>query len=399
MAHYDLIVIGTGSGNTIVDGRFADRRVAIVERDRYGGTCLNRGCIPSKMLVLTADAAQQADEGGRWDLRTSYDGVDWAGVQERVFGRTDGIARDGKEYREGQDHVDTYDGTATFVGERRLRVELADGDEVELTADQVVIAAGSRPVVPDVPGLADVAHHTSDTIMRIEAVPGRLAVIGGGYVGCELAHVFEALGSEVTIVESADVLLDGQDAAVSERFTALMSQRCDVRVGAALERVESQEGDTVLHLGGPGGGELRVDAVLVAVGRRPNGDLLEVEKAGVELDDAGRVVVDEHQRTTAEGVLALGDVCTGHPLKHVANREAKVVQHNLLHPDDLRATDHRFVPQGVFASPQVAAVGMTEAAAREAGTDLGDRRPGVRRHGLGLGPGRRRRRLVLQGAG
>lgn len=366
--HYDLVVIGTGSGNTVVDERFATWKVAIVERDVYGGTCLNRGCIPSKMFVVPADLARDAADGARLDLHTSYDGVEWTALRDRVFGRTDQQAAGGRAYRERLHHVDALMGAARFTGPRALTVALDDGTEVDLTADHVVLATGSRPVVPDLPGLSDVQHHTSDTIMRMDALPASIGIIGGGYVGSEMAHVFASLGSRVVQVETGDRLLKTQDADVSRVFTEHASRQWDVRTGTQLERV-SPDGEAItMHLAGAA--SVTVDALLLSVGRRPNSDGVGLDLAGIEVDDRGRVVVDAHQRTTAEGVWALGDISSHHPLKHVANHEARTVQHNLLRPDDLVTSDHRYVPRAVFSSPQIGAVGLTEAEARDRGIDV-----------------------------
>ncbi|MFB9312977.1 mycothione reductase [Nocardioides plantarum] len=380
MTHYDLIVIGAGSGNTIVDDRFDDRRVAIVEKGPFGGTCLNRGCIPSKMFIYVADLAESARRGPALGLPTEVGRADWTAIRDRIFARIDDNAESGRDYREDADNVDVLVGEARFVGERRLVVDLADGGTAEITADQVVLASGSRPVVPPIDGLDDVPHETSDTIMRIPELPARLGVIGGGYVGCELAHVFAAYGSEVVQVESADRLLSTQDADIAAHFTRGAQQRYDVRLGTKVERVSRTAGGAVtLHL--DDGSEAEVDVLLVAVGRRPNSDLLEVDKAGVETDDKGLVVVDQHQRTTAPGVWALGDASSHEPLKHVANQDARVVQANLLATysgsSELVTSDHDVVPQAVFAHPQVAAVGLTEAEARE---EHGDHDVVVARH-------------------
>ncbi len=248
MPHYDVLIIGAGSGNMIITDEFADRRVAIVEKGPFGGTCLNRGCIPSKMLVLTADLANDASDGPRFGVRSRFDGVDWPAVRERVFGRTDEQAADGLEGREAQGCVDVLRGPARFTGPRELVVELADGP-IEVGADQIVLATGSRPVVPDIPGLADADPYTSDTIMRIDALPARLAVIGGGDIGCELAHVFSALGVQVTQLESEDVLLSGQDRAVAELFTRLAARQWEVRTDTDIQRVVRDEGGVHLDLG------------------------------------------------------------------------------------------------------------------------------------------------------
>ncbi|WP_148613430.1 mycothione reductase [Nocardioides rubriscoriae] len=371
--HYDLVVIGAGSGNTIVDDRFDHLKVAIVERGPFGGTCLNRGCIPSKMFIHPAETTVAALRGPVLGVPTDVGPADWAAIRDRIFTRVDANAQGGREKRRSADNVDVHVGTARFTGERRLVVELEDGGSVELTADHVVLASGSRPVVPPIGGLAGVAFETSDTIMRIPALPPRLGVLGGGYVGCELAHVFASYGSQVVQVEGEDRLLAGQDADVAAHFTAGARRRYDVRLGVQLERVSHGPGGITMHL--DDGSTAEVDVLLVAVGRVPNSDLLQVEKAGVETDEHGLIVVDEHQRTTADSVWALGDASSHEPLKHVANQDARTVQANLLAvlsgSGELVVSDHRFVPQAVFAHPQVASVGLTEAEAREEhGDDL-----------------------------
>ncbi|WP_370248011.1 mycothione reductase [Nocardioides sp.] len=374
MTHYDVVILGAGSGNSIVHRGYAGLRVAIVEPGPWGGTCLNRGCIPSKMFVVPADLARAAaDDGARLDLLTHVDGVDWPGLHGRVFARTDDVAAQGLRFREEQPHVDVLRGRGRFLGPGRLRIDLLDGTAREVTAAHVVIATGSHPVVPDLPGLAGSGYDTSDDLRHLTALPARLAILGGGYVGTEFAHVFASLGraagrpDPVVQLERGPVLLGAQDEEIARRFTAQARQQWDVRTDAALERVTRDADGLHLHLAG--GEELVVDRLLVAVGRRPTTDDLGLEHVGVEVDDAGRVVVDEHQRTTAAGVWALGDASSPEPLKHVANQDARVVAHNILHPDDLRVSDHRFVPQAVFSSPQVAAVGLTEAQARDRGID------------------------------
>ncbi|WP_340540759.1 mycothione reductase [Nocardioides sp. GXZ039] len=369
--HYDVVVVGTGSGNTIINRRFADQRVAIVEDWVYGGTCLNRGCIPTKMYVVTADRAYDAAHGTRFDLRTSFEGDDWPAIRDRIFTRIDRISAEGHAYREHQPNVDAITGTARFTGPRELRVDLNAGGSVDLTADQIVIATGSRPVVPDdIEGLDDVEFHTSDTVLRLAERPARIGVVGGGFIGCELAHVFASLGSEVTQITSGATLLSRHDGDIARVLTDELSRRWDLRLGTMLNRVAQSHPGTPITMHLDDGTTAEVDVLLLAVGRRPNGDRLGLDAAGVKTHDDGRVVVDEYQRTTAEGVWALGDASSAEPLKHVANQDARIVQHNLLNPDDLWVSDHRFVPSAVFTHPQVASVGITEAQAREQGLDV-----------------------------
>ncbi|MFI7128720.1 mycothione reductase [Nonomuraea sp. NPDC050153] len=372
--HFDLVVIGSGSGNPIVDKRFADWKVAVIEKGlgrfgSFGGTCLNVGCIPTKMFVHTADTAGAAEHGAGLGLDMTLRGVDWPAVRDRIFGRIDPLATGGERYRAtGRDNVTLYRGTARFTGERRLTVATADGP-VTITGDQVVVAAGSRPVIPDVPGLDDaLGYHTSDTVMRMERLPHSMIILGSGFVATEMAHVFSSLGVAITLIARGDVLLRHEDEAVSRRFTKLAKGQWGVRLDRKLLHA-AREGDTLLlDFEGPEGAErLESDALLVATGRRSNSDLLDAAAGGLALHPDGRVVVDAHQRTSVPGVWALGDVSSAWRLKHVANHEARTVQHNLLHPGDLRASDHRYIPHAVFTSPRIASVGITEQEARATG--------------------------------
>ncbi|MBB4986667.1 mycothione reductase [Streptomyces nymphaeiformis] len=373
--HFDLVIIGSGSGNSIVDERFADWKVAFVEKgigplDSYGGTCLNVGCIPTKMFVHTADTARAPEHGAALGVDLALRGVDWPVVRDRVFGRIDPIAQGGERYRaSGHDKVTLYRGTARFIGERRLTVATAEGP-ITLTADRIVVATGSRPVVPDVPGLDEsLGFHTSDSVMRLEALPRRMTVLGSGFVATELAHVFSSLGVEITLIARGDLLLRHEDADVARRFTELAQDQWDVRLNRKLVGADrSPDGTLRLDLEGPQGAEsVDTDELLVAVGRRPNSDLVDAAAGGLDLHADGRITVDAHQATSVPGVWALGDVSSPWQLKHVANHEARVVQHNLLHPDALRATDHRHVPHAVFSSPKIAAVGLTEQEAQASG--------------------------------
>ena len=361
--HYDLIIIGAGSGNSIIGHEHDDWRVAMVERGAFGGTCMNRGCIPSKMLIYAADLAEHARNNERYGIHTEFVGADWPAIVRRVFGRIDPIAAAGREYRYHLPNVDVYEHSAHFVGPRELEV-----GGTRISGEQIVIAAGARSFIPDVPGIDDVPFHTSDTIMRIPRLPQHLIVLGGGFIASELGHVFRSFGSQVTIVNRGHLLLRAEDDDIARRYTDLAAERFDLALGASIEHVYRTADGVGLRLACDGGQRIiEGDVLLVAAGRMPNSDQLRVGAAGVDVDEMGAVKVDRFGRTSATGVWALGDINGRHQLKHMANGEAKVVRHNLSHPDDLWMYDERPAPHAVFGSPQVGAVGLTERQARATG--------------------------------
>lgn len=363
MEHYDLIILGTGSGNSIVTPDFDDWKIAIVEKGVFGGTCLNRGCIPSKMFVYAADMVEGARHSAKLGVDLSVDGVRWTDIVDRVFGRIDPIAQGGEDYRQGLDHVTVYKAHARFTGPKTISV----GD-TEISGDHIVIATGARPFVPPINGLEQAGYHTSDTIMRLREVPERLVILGGGYIATEMAHVFEAMGSEVTMLVRGPRLLRIEDEEVSIRFTDVFADRCELVLGASIDsvnRLDSGELCIEVSVGGDQF-EVRADEILVATGRTPTTEDLDLFNAGIECHD-GYVTTDEFMRTNVEGVWALGDITNPDQLKHTANREAKIVAHNIANPDAMKAVDLWPTPHAVFSHPQVASVGATEQELRGAG--------------------------------
>jgi mycothione reductase len=361
MPHFDLVILGSGSGNSLVTPDLDDLRIAIVEEGVYGGTCLNVGCIPTKMYVYPADLADSAAHSERLGLTPAELKADWPAIRDRVFGRIDAISAGGRDYRKsGTPNVTLYEAHASFTGLRTLTLSTGQ----ELTADRVVIATGSRPMIPAAVTSSGVPFHTSDTIMRIDALPERLIILGGGFIAAEFAHVFSAFGVHTTVLARSELLrAEDQDIALS--FTELVKDKWHLRTHVDVVSVAEEDGEITVTLAD--GSTVIGDVLLVATGRVPNSDRLGIETSGVELHGDGRIVVDPFQRTTADGVWALGDVSSAHQLKHVANHEMRVVAHNLAHPEDLIASDHRFVPSAVFTHPQLASVGVTEQQAKASG--------------------------------
>jgi len=363
---FDLIIVGSGSGNSIPSADFDDWNIAIIEKGVFGGTCLNVGCIPSKMLVYTADVAEQVRHASIYGVDASIDRVRWPDIVERVFGRIDPIAQGGQQYRTEQ-----CDNITVFRGEARLvEAKVIDVNGERITASNIVLGAGARVAVPTILGIDDGPYETSDTIMRITDLPEKLVVFGGGYIAAELGHVFQALGVDVTIINRSDRLLRLEDDDISTRFTEVMGRRFDLRLGTSDHKVSYGPNSATVSFVRDGVAEsVSGDVLLVATGRTPNGDQLNAAGVGIETEGP-RVLADSAGRTNVEGVWAFGDLSNTHQLKHLANYEVRTIQHNLLHPDDLRHTRYDLTPHAVFGNPQIASVGLTERDAVEQGLSI-----------------------------
>ena len=357
MESFDLIVIGSGSGLEISSEAAArGLSVAVVEQGPFGGTCLNRGCIPSKMLIHSADVMETIRGAGRFGIKAEVSAVDWQAIVSRVVNVIDADARAVEDGNRRNPNITVFKDTARFVGRKALEV----GGQ-QITAETIVIAAGSRPAVPRIDGLSDVPFVTSDEALRLPEQPRRLIVIGGGYIAAELAHFFGALGTEVTIVEIAPRMLLQEDDDVSDRFTEIYRKRFTLLLNTAVRQARRQDGEIVLEAESEGRRQtLAADTLLVAVGRIPNTDLLDAAATGVALSERGFIKVDEYLETEVPGIWALGDVVGRFQLKHSANLEAAYAAHNIFHPKHKVAVDYHAMPHAAFASPQVAGVGLTE---------------------------------------
>jgi pyruvate/2-oxoglutarate dehydrogenase complex dihydrolipoamide dehydrogenase (E3) component len=362
---YDVIVIGAGQGGVPLAALLAEsgRRVLLAERSEVGGTCVNRGCTPSKSLIASAQAAHDARRAGRLGVHAKVE-VDFPAVMERV----DGIVR---QWRQGVqqrldragDGLSVVRGHARLVGPRRVEV---NGETHE--AETVVLNVGTRHAVPGIPGLADVPYLTNGSIFGLRELPGRLVAVGGGYIGCELGQAFRRLGAEVAIIDPGQRLLGREDPAVSAAMEkAFRGDGIEVRTGSRPARVERRGGGVAVIL--DDGSSVEGTHLLVATGRVPNTDDLGCDAANVRLDGRGFVAVDDGFRTSAEGVFAIGD-CTGGPqFTHRAWDDGRIL-FDILTGQREGGRDGRLVPYAMFTDPQVGRVGMTEAEAREQGIDF-----------------------------
>ena len=383
---FDLIIIGSGSGNHIPEF-LDDWRIAMVERDVFGGTCLNRGCIPSKMLVLPADRAVEADEARSLGVDITVNGADWLAIRDRVFGRIDPISESGRGYRaERCENVTLIEGTGQFARSEVDGMHAVDVGGRHIAAPNVLVAVGSRPSIPLIAGLQECGFHTSDSIMRLDTFPSRLGIVGGGYIAAEMGHFFSGLGSEVTLFNRSATMLSRHDSDIATTFTEEFRRRVSLQLGHLPSKVERTSQGIEVHYDGS---ITIVDELLLATGREPNSDLLNCDLVGLETNSRGIVTVDSRMRTSVPGIWAIGDVANEHQLKHVANAEVDVAFWNMAHADDQQVVTQRHVPAAVFSHPQVASVGLTEQAASAENRDvvIGRRDYAGTAYGWALGDG------------
>jgi len=364
---YNVVIIGAGTAGLVTAAGTAalGGRVALVERDRMGGDCLNTGCVPSKALLSSARLVQQIREGRRWGLEGQEPRFRVEDVMERMRERRSRIAPHDSQERFESLGVDVFRGTARFVSAHEVAV-----DDQRLRARNFVIAAGSRAAMPDVEGLADAGPFTNETVFdELRAKPERMIVLGGGPIGCELGQAFARLGVKVTILQSGARLLPKEDADVAGLVRRrLEAEGVRVITAAKATRVTREGRLYCVRLEAEDKvEEIAAEAMLVAAGRAPNLEGLELEKAGVVYDEKG-VKVNEHLQTTAPHIYAAGDIAGSYQFTHLADHHARVVVRNILLPWFKARADVAALPWCTYTSPEVARVGLNEDEAKRQGT-------------------------------
>ena len=363
---YDAIIIGTGQAGPSLAVRLAGAgmKVAIIERKRFGGTCVNTGCIPTKTLVASARAAHVARHAGEYGVRidSSID-IDMKKVKERK----DDVVRRSNEglekWLKSTEKLTVYEGHARFEGAHRVRV----GDEL-LEADKIFINVGGRAATPPLPGLDQVSYFTNSTMMEVDFLPEHLVVIGGSYIGLEFAQMYRRFGSEVTIVEMGPRLIQREDEDVSEAiYTILENEGINIRLGAECIALEKRDDKVAVNVDCKSGDKTVVGShAILAVGRVPNTADLGLENAGIAVDQRGYIQVDDQLRTNVPAIYALGD-CNGRgAFTHTAYNDYEIVAGNLLDGDSRRVSD-RITAYALYIDPPLGRAGMTEAEVRKSG--------------------------------
>jgi dihydrolipoamide dehydrogenase len=360
---YDLIVIGSGAGmNVAANAAAQGMRVAVIDRGPLGGTCLNRGCIPSKVLLYPADVIRTLQEASRIGVHATLDRVDYDRIVQRMWK----IVLDGRQEMEhGVEHsdaIDFHNGVGSFVSDYTLQIK---GERIR--SKRIVIASGARPFIPPIEGLGKAGYLTSATLFDLPAPPQSLVVVGGGIVAVEFAHFFSAIGTEVTLVGRNPRLLPSEEPEISALLAREMSQYVGIHTNHEAVQAQIAGADKAIVARDRGTGRTHTFAgqeILIATGRRSNADLLTPERTGVETDERGWIVVDEYLQTTKPGIWALGDAVNRGQYRHTANYHASLVWQNAFHERQV-ALDEHAIPHAVFTHPQVASAGLTQAQAEQ----------------------------------
>jgi len=368
----DVIVIGAGQAGGPLAGAFAKagRRTALLERAHVGGTCVNVGCTPTKTMVASGRVAYLARRAADYGVATGPVQVDLAAVRRRKDEMVE-LWRSGSEASIAKAGVELVRGEARFIGPKTLAVRLSDGGERELTAETIIINAGARPAAPDLPGLSELPFLDSTSVMELDAIPEHLIVLGGGYIGLEFGQLFRRLGAQVSIVQRGPRLLSREDGDIADAVADILREDgITLLLESAAQRVAGRPGAISLTVAAPDGERtLQGSHLLVAAGRAPNSDSLNLAAAGVSTDKSGNIVANERLETSAPGIYVAGDIKGGPAFTHISYDDYRILKANLLDGGQA-STAGRLVPYTVFIDPQLGRVGLSEEEARKQGRPI-----------------------------
>jgi len=365
MEKFDVLVIGSGSGMIVASNAVASGlKTAVVESGPMGGTCVNRGCIPSKMLIYPADVVATIREAEELGINASINLIDFNKIMKRMSEVVTVDTQKQARAVEATPNMAWFKEVGEFVSDYTMKA----GDRM-IMAERIFIVSGARPRIPPIKGIENVNYLTSDTVLELETPPKTMIIIGGGYIAAEYGHFFSSMGTKVTIVQRGSKLLPDEEPEISDLLKEEMEKR--IEVFTSYEAVEAkQKGGvkTVIARNRENGArkEFSAEALLIASGRVPNSDILKPEKTGVELDERGYVKVNEYLETGKKNIWAFGDAIGKQMFKHVANYEAEIAWHNAVHDHKVKM-DYSAAPHAVFTHPQIASVGLKEAEAKQQG--------------------------------
>ena len=371
MKKYDAVIIGFGKGGKTLAGFLAGKgqNVALVEKSdkMYGGTCINVGCIPSKKLVNSTKVLKDKGLSSIEDKEKFY--------SESIENKNTLIgALRGKNYEmlASKENITVYDGTGSFVSKNVVNVE-NNGENVQIEGEKIFINTGAATIIPNIKGLKESNYvYTSTSIMELKELPKKLTIIGAGYIGLEFASMYSEFGSEVTVIDMGDRLMPREDEEIAERVKAILEAKgIKFLLKSKIEEISDRNDKGYVKISGENGeSEVESDAILVAIGRKPNTEGLNLEAAGVKTDERGAVVVDETLKTTADNIWAMGDVKGGLQFTYISLDDFRIIRDNVYGNGSRTINDRNVIPYSVFINPPLSRVGMTEKEAIEKGYEV-----------------------------
>lgn len=372
MEIYDAIIIGSGQGGTPLAKKLAKAgwKTALVEKSYAGGTCVNVGCTPTKTMIASAKAIHTIGRAEEWGLKAELREIDIHAIIKRKSDVVELFRNSAQEGLEETDNLDLIWGQAAFRERNVIETKLRSGGTSLITASKVIISTGTKQDLPNIRGLENSGYLTSTTLMELKDIPRHLLIIGGGYIALEFGQMYRRFGSEVTILNLGDRILEQEDIDISNEVRKLLElEGIKIICGADTKAVEREGNETnVWFTVGQEERSMSCSHVLVAAGRVPNSGDLNLASAGVATDEQGYIVVNEYLETSAEGIYAIGDVKGGPEFTHVAYNDHLILLRNLLHAE--KQTTDRLVPYCMFIDPQLGRVGLTEAEARAKGLNI-----------------------------
>jgi pyruvate/2-oxoglutarate dehydrogenase complex dihydrolipoamide dehydrogenase (E3) component len=372
--HYEAIIIGTGQGGKplAIDLGRAGWSTAVIEANFVGGSCINYGCTPTKTMITSAQVAYMARRAAEYGVNVSSVHINLERVIERKRSVVESFRSGGRKSLENTPNVELIFGVASFLGPHEVQVVKRDGSILILTSDRIFINTGTRPGIPDIHGLNSVPYFDSTTILDSSELPDHLIILGGGYVGVEFGQMFRRFGSRVTLIQRGKQLLSREDEDVAAEVARILEEDgIDIRLNSDVKSIEKKpDGKLKLTVKSETKEKgIQGSHLLVAVGRVPNTDDLNLEKAEIKTDPRGYIPVDERLETTVPGIFAIGDVKGGPAFTHISYDDYRVLRRNLLE-DDHASVKNRQIPYTVFMDPQLGRVGLSEQQAREAGLSI-----------------------------
>jgi dihydrolipoamide dehydrogenase len=363
MKTYDVIVIGAGLGTSIAFKALSEGlKVALIDKAKVGGTCLNVGCVPSKNLLFPADRIREIQESKKLGVHANVLRIDFASIMERMRN----VVMNGRKYMtkeiKNSKHLDFYNESGHFIDESVLKVK-----NDEISGGKIFVASGARPSIPSVKGLADAEYLTNETVLDLKRRPKSLILLGGGYIAMEYGHFFAGMGTKVTIVQRNKRLVANEEPEISDLLKKKLEKHMEIYVNTETSEVRQSRSGIIVHVKNKETGRqkrLMAEKIMVATGRKSNADLLKVKNAGIETDEANHIKVDDYLQTNKENIWAFGDAIGKQMFTHSGDKESDLAWHNATQKKKMKM-DFQVVPHAIFTYPQIASVGLTEEQARK----------------------------------